>query len=114
VALNDAALVVAANAINTSIGWIQAHSAAPNAAYTTNQIGTRVAATGTVDADGDITWSTVAFTGLPASGPVTHISYWSASTGGTNYGGSALTGDLAANASGAYTVSSVTETSTAA
>jgi hypothetical protein len=73
-----------------------------------------VASTGTVDADGDITWSTVAFTGLPASSSVTHVSYWSASTGGTNYGGSALTGDLAANASGAYTASSITETSTAA
>ena len=113
-ALNDAALTVAANAVNTSITHLQLHSAAPNATYTTNQVGSRVAVTGSVDADGDISWSTVAFTGLPASSPVTHVSYWSASTGGTNYGGSPLTGDLSANTSGAYTVSSVTETSTAA
>lgn len=112
--LNDAALVVAANAINTSITHMQLHSAAPNAAYTTNVIGTRVAVTGSVDADGDITWSTISFAGLPASGPVTHISYWSASTGGTNYGGRDLTGDLSANASGNYTVSSVVENGTAA
>lgn len=113
-ALNDAALVVAANAINTAIGFLQLHSAAPNATYTTNAVGSRVASTGTVDADGDITWSTVSFSGLPASSPVTHVSYWPTATGGTSYGGSALTGDLSANASGSYTISSITETSTAA
>jgi len=112
--LNDAALVAAANAVNAAITYMQLHSAAPNATYTTNAVGSRVAVTGTVDADGDIAWSTINFTGLPASGPITHISYWSASTGGINYGGQPLTGDLASNASGAYTVSSVTETSTAA
>jgi len=114
VALNDTALVAAANAINAAVTYLQLHSAAPNSTYTTNAVGSRVAVTGTVDADGDIVWSTVTFTGLPASSPVTHVSYWSASTGGTNYGGAALTGDLVANASGSYTVSSVTETSTAA
>ena len=112
-ALNSAALVAAATAVNTSITFMQLHSAAPNAGYTTNQVGARVAVTGTVSGSGVITWSTVAFTGLPASSPVTHISYWSASTGGTNYGGDALTGDLAANASGSYTVSTVTETGSA-
>ena len=55
----------------------------------------------------------MAFTGLTANQAVTHVSYWSASTGGTFYGSAALSGDAAANAAGAYTVTSVTETSTA-
>jgi hypothetical protein len=114
VALNDAALVIAMNAVDTAITHMQLHSATPDAGYTTNQVGARVAVNGTVDADGDIAWTTVAFAGLPASTPVTHVSYWSAATAGTNYGGSATTGDTTANAAGSYTLSSVTESTTAA
>lgn len=112
-ALNDAALVVAANAIAGAITHLQLYSGAPGAAGTTNAVGTRVAATEAVDADGDITWTNVAFTGLTANQAVAHVGYWSASTGGTFYGSSALSGDLAANAAGEYTVTSITETSTA-
>lgn len=112
-ALNDAALVLAANAVDGAITFMQLHSAAPDAGYTTNQVGSRVAVNGTVDADGDITWTNVAFTGLTASQAVSHVSYWSASTAGTNYGGAALTGDAAANAAGEYTVTSISETSSA-
>ncbi len=112
-ALNDAALVVAANAVDGVIAFMQLHSSSPGAGYTANAVGSRVAVNGTVDADGDITWTNVAFTGLTASQAVSHVSYWSASTGGTNYGGAALSGDTAANAAGEYTVTSVTETSTA-
>lgn len=112
--LNNAALVLAANAVDTAITHLQLHSAVPDAAYGTNVIGTRVAVNGTVDADGDITWANAAFTGLPANSPVWGVSYWSAGAGGTNYGGSArTTGDTAANAAGEYTLTSVTETSTA-
>lgn len=110
---NDAALVLAANAVDTAITHMQLHSAAPGAAGTTAAVGARKPVNGTVDADGDITWTTVAFTGLPASGAVTHVSYWSALTSGTFYGSAALAGDLAANAAGEYTITSVTETSTA-
>lgn len=112
-ALNDAALVVGATAIKNGITHLQLFSATPNAAGTTNAIGSRVASTGSVDADGDITWSNVAFTGLSANQAVAGVGYWSASTAGTFYGYTALTGDTAANAAGAYTVTSVTETSTA-
>lgn len=112
-ALSDAALVVGANAIDTAITHFQLHSANPGAAGTTSPVGTRVAVNGTVDGDGDITWTNTAFTGLTANQTVTHVSYWSASTSGTFYGSAALTGDTAANAAGAYTVTSVTETSTA-
>jgi hypothetical protein len=118
-ALNDAALVLAANAIDTAITHFQLHSAAPGAAGTTSPLGTRVAVNGTVDADGDITWTNTAFTGLTANQSVTHVSYWNGAgtgtpaTGGTYYGSAALTGDATANSAGEYTVTSVTETSTA-
>lgn len=120
--LNDAALVLAANAVDTAIGFMQLNSGtAPGAAGTTGGVGTRVATNGTVDADGDITWSNIAFTGLAANQAVGSVTYWSTAgtgnpaTGGTYYGFSLLGGgsDTAANAAGAYTVTSVTETGTA-
>lgn len=112
--LNDAALVVAATAAKNAITHLQLFSATPNAAGTTNAVGSRVASTGTVDADGDITWTSVAFTGLAANQAVAGVGYWSASTGGTFYGYTAFAGgsDATANAAGEYTVTSVTETST--
>lgn len=112
-ALNDAALVVGATAIKNGITHLQLYSAATNSAGTTNTIGSRVASTGSVDADGDITWSSIAFTGLSASQAVHSVGYWSASSAGTFYGVTVLTGDATANAAGEYTVTSVTETSTA-
>jgi Tfp pilus assembly protein PilX len=112
-ALNDAALVVGANAIDTAITHFQLYSAATNAAGTTNAIGSRVAVNGTVDGDGDITWTNAAFTGLTANQAVHSVGYWSASTAGTFYGVSVLSGDATANSAGEYTVTSVTETSTA-
>ena len=112
-ALSDAALVVGANAIDVAITHMQLHSGARGAAGTTNAVGARVAVNGTVDADGDIAWANVAFTGLTANQAVAEVSYWSASSGGTYYGGAVLSGDATANAAGEYTVTSVTETSTA-
>jgi hypothetical protein len=111
--LNDAALSVAANAVEGVISHMGLHSSAPGAAGTTGAVGSRVAVNGTVDADGDIVWSGVQFTGLPANQAVTHCSYWSAATSGTFYGSAALSGDLAANAAGAITLTTVTESSTA-
>ncbi len=111
--LNDAALVLAANAVDGAITHMQLHSSAPGAAGTTGAVGTRVAVNGAVDADGDISWTNLAFTGLAANQPVSHVSYWSAATAGTFYGSAALSGDTAANAAGEYTVTSVTETSSA-
>lgn len=111
--LNDAAVVLAANAVDTAITHFQLYSAATNAAGTTNAIGTRVAVNGTVDADGDITWSNVAFTGLAANQPVHSVGYFNASTSGTFYGSTVLTGDATANSAGEYTVVSVAENTTA-
>jgi hypothetical protein len=113
VALNDAALVLAANAVDTAITHMQLYSAATNGTGTTNAVGSRVAVNGTVDADGDITWTNTAFTGLTASQAVHSVGYFTASTGGTFYGVTVLTGDATANSAGEYTVTSLTETGTA-
>jgi hypothetical protein len=77
--LNDAALVTGATAIKNEITHMQLHSTNVGGTWATGAIGTRlaVAAAGTVDADGDITW------------------------------------DTTANTAGEYTVTSITETSTA-
>jgi hypothetical protein len=113
-ALNDAALVLAANAVDAVIAYMQLHSTNVGGSWGTNAVGSRVAVNGTVDADGDITWTSVAFTGLTANQAVGGVSYWSASSGGTNYGGSAVTGDATANSAGEYTLTSVAENLTAA
>lgn len=108
-ALSDAALVVGSTAIKNAITHAQAHSGARGASGTTNVVGSRVAVTAAaVDADGDITF-TAAFTGLNANQAIAEISYWSAATNGTYYGGAAVgSGDTQANAAGAYTAN-VTE-----
>ena len=111
--LNDAAVVLAANAVDTAITHMQLHSTNVGGSWATGAIGTRVAVNGTVDADGDITWTTVAFTGLAANAPVGGVSYWSASSSGTNYGGAAVTGDATANSAGEYTLTLVSENTTA-
>ena len=110
-ALEDATLTIGATAISNSITHMQLHSGARGAAGTSNVIGSRVAVSGTVDGDGDITWTNVAFTGLGANQAVAEVSYWSASTGGTYRGGAVLTGDATANSAGEYSVVSVTESS---
>jgi hypothetical protein len=111
-ALNDAALVVAANAVDGAITHMQAHSADPGSDGVGFEIGSRTAVNGTVDGDGDISW-TVNFTGLGASATFWGVSYWSASTAGTHYGNAARgSGDTAANAAGEFTLT-VTETSSA-
>lgn len=111
--LNDAATVVGSTAVKNVITHMQLHSTNVGGAWGTGAVGSRVAVTGSVDADGDITWGPVAFTGLSANQAVGGISYWSASSGGTNYGGSATTGDATANSAGEYTVTLVSENTTA-
>lgn len=111
--LNDAALTTGATAIKNEITHMQLHSTNVGGAWATNAVGSRVAVSGAVDADGDITWSNVAFTGLTANQAIGGVSYWTASTGGSNRGGSAVTGDATANSAGEYTLTSVTESGTA-
>jgi hypothetical protein len=112
-ALNDAALTTGATAIKNEITHFQLHSSNVGGTWATGAVGTRVANTGTVDADGDITWANINFTGLTANQAVGGVSYWTASTGGSNRGGSGVTGDATANSAGEYTLVTVTESATA-
>lgn len=109
----DATLTIGATAMRDAITHFQLHSANPGAAGTTSPVGSRVANTGVVSGK-VITWSSLAFTGLTGGQVVTHVSYWTAASGGTFRGASALSGDTAANSTGEFTVTSITETATAA
>lgn len=114
-ALNAAALILASNGIAAGITHAQLHSVGSGPAWTTNAVGSRFPVTESVNATtGEISF-TVNATGLAANQAVDGISYWSASTGGTNYGGTggaAFTGDATANSLGEYSVT-VTETPSA-
>ena len=111
--LNNAALNTGGTAIKNEITHMQLHSTNVGGAWGTNAVGSRVAVTGSVAAGGTITWSNVAFTGLTANQAIGGVSYWTASTGGSNRGGSAVTGDATANSAGEYTLTTVTETASA-
>lgn len=112
-ALNDAALIVGANAIKAAITHISLHTAGAVTLSTSESTAARKPVTWATDADGDITTGPHAFTGGTASGPVVRVGYWSALTAGTYYGGALLTGDQAFNAAGEYTVNLISENNTA-
>jgi hypothetical protein len=109
--LNDAALVDGANGIKAGITHVQLHSTNAGPSWGSNALGSRVAVTPSVDADGDIT-ITANFTGLTPGQAVGGVSYWNQASGGVNKGGSATTGDATANSAGEYSVT-ITENGTA-
>ena len=111
-AFNDAASVTAANALASAYPYLSLHTTGAVTSSTNESTAARVAASWSVDADGDLTSTNKAFTGGAASGPVVRVGYWSAATGGTYGGGALISGDQAFNAAGEFTVTSVTETST--
>jgi hypothetical protein len=115
--LNDTILTSMATHASGLITHIQLHSGLPGAAGTSNvTTAARVATAGktSVDADGDITWTGLNFTGVAANGGATHISYWSAVSAGTYYGYGVLSGgDTTANAAGEFNVTSFTESGSA-
>jgi len=112
--LSAAALAVGGAAIAADAKYLQLHSAAPGSDGTGSETGSRTACTWESDASGNLSLSAaVAFTGLTASGAVTHVTAWSAESAGTCLGVWALTGDQAANAAGQYTVDSLSNTASA-
>lgn len=116
-AFNSAALILASNGIVAGITHVQLHSADAGPTWATLAVGARIAVTETVNGTtGAITFTATAPDGhLSANQAVDGISYWSAITGGTNYGGTggaAFTGDATANSAGGYSVN-VTETPSA-
>lgn len=101
-----------ANLIESTITHLQLHNGAPGAAGTSNVVGSRVAATGKVSGNNTITLAG-SWTGLSANQTVTHVSYWTASTGGTFYGSVAnSSGDATANSAGEFSFTA-TETGSA-
>lgn len=101
--VNDAGLVVAANAFDAAVTHIQAHSADPGSDGAGFEMGSRVAVNGSVDGDGDVSWTSVSLTGLTASTTFWGVSYWSASSAGTCYGTNEReTGDTTTNSAGEY------------
>ena len=107
-ALTDATLQSLGNHLATLATHLSLHSADPGTTGTSETTATRQAVTWTVDADGDLTSGSKAFTGGASNGAVTHVGLWSAATGGTFRGAFALTGDTTFNSAGEYTVTQVT------
>ena len=108
-AVNDTLLNIGANAMAAAATHIAIHTAQPDAAGSNQSTAARQAAGWATAANGDIAiGSTLSFTGGAASGPATHVGFWSALTGGTFYGWQALTGDQAFNAAGEYNVTALT------
>lgn len=112
-ALLDTTLDVGMNAIAGACGFLALHTSDPGATGVNQATSARVAAAWATAANGDTVTTNKAFTGGAASGPVTHVGFWSAATGGTYRGSQALTGDTSFNAAGQYTINSVALNSSA-
>ena len=105
--LNDTLLNIGANAQAAAATHLALHTANPEPSGANPATSARVAATWPGAVTGDLTISNKAFTGGAANGPVTHVGFWSAITGGVFYGSVALTGDTAFNSLGEYTITSL-------
>lgn len=113
-ALNTAGLnyVLGTGSFVSAAVYLALHTADPGTTGTSPAASARVAASWGAASGGVVTTTNKAFTGGAASGAVTHVGYWSASTTGTFYGSQALTGDTTFNSAGEYTITSLTETAT--
>lgn len=109
-ALNNAAMVVAANALRTAITHLQLHSGDPGGSGTSNvtSAARQAVSWSAATNDGDFGLSAVVnFTGVAANGATTYVTCWSASTNGTWYGTYALGGDQTANGQGEYSITAL-------
>lgn len=107
--INNAALNVMADSFRTTYPYLGLHTATPNVDTGTNQTTHARVLHGAPAASGsgDLTITNKNFTGGAASGPVTHVGFWTAATAGTFGGYFALTGDVTSNAAGEYTITSL-------
>jgi hypothetical protein len=107
--LTNAALNAMADHLASIADFASLHSADPGTTGTNETTAARQGIVWDAAANGDISLTgTEAFTGGAASGACTHVGLWSAASGGTFYGGFALTGDQTFNAAGEYTLTDVT------
>lgn len=107
---NDAAMEAGATAITDLITHVSLHSTGAVSSSSDETAAGRVAAVWTVDTNGDATLDPTPFTGATPGDPVVRIGYWGASSGGTYYGGTLLSGASEFDSAGEYTVTGVTET----
>lgn len=108
-ALNDTLLNIGAAAMMAAATHASIHTAAPDATGSNPSAAARQVIDWAPVATGDMVLETaLAFSGGAASGPATHLGFWSALTGGTFYGFFPLTGDQTFNAAGEYTVTAGT------
>lgn len=114
-ALLDATLNIGATAMQDSITHVSIHTALPNGSGSNESTAARQPITWATAANGDMvmTGGPIDFTGGAASGPATHVGYWSAVTVGTFRGFQPLTGDQTFNAAGEYSINALTENGSA-
>lgn len=112
--LNDTVLNIGAAAMQTAMAYAAIHTAQPNATGSNPSTAARQPITWDTAANGDMVATVdLAFTGGAASGPATHVGFWSALTAGTFYGWLPLTGDQTFNAAGEYTLTGISIPGTA-
>lgn len=112
-AYTPAAMNAATNAITAAYPFIGLHSADPGTTGANETTATRKSAGWPAASAGRSTVTALAFTGGTGNGACTYVGFWSAATGGTFGGGFALSGNQTFDASGNYTVDSLTATGTA-
>lgn len=108
-ALNNAAMVIAANALRTAMAKMRLHSGDPGVAGTSNETSATAQAVtwSAATSDGDFGLSAaVNFTGVAANGACQYVSLWD-TTNATWYGNFQLSGDQTANAAGEYSVTAL-------
>lgn len=106
----DFGLDLMANAAKAAITHTMLHTALPDSTGSNPTTAARKPiTTGTVTA-GDFSGVNVNFTGGAANGPVTHVTFWDALTGGNCIGYGVLTGDQTFNAAGEYTLTTASFT----
>lgn len=110
----NVALNAATNGITAAFPFISLHTADPGTTGTNESSASRrnpswPAASGS----GDSTVTAQNFTGGAVNGACTYVGFWSAVTGGTFGGSSPLSGNQTFDATGAYTIDSLTVNATA-
>ena len=108
-----AAMNAATNGITAAYPWIALHSANPGTTGASETAAVRKNPTWPSASGGVATVTAQAFTGGAANGACTYAGLWSAASGGTFGGGFPLSGNQTFDASGNYTLDSLTVNGTA-
>lgn len=115
--LNNAGLNLQVAGLTSAATHVSLHTASPGSdgsnevtggSYARQATSWAAAAAGTVATDANIVFN------VPTSTTITHLGYWSASSGGTFYGWRALNASQAFSSAGTYTIASGNLTETVA